>query len=38
MEEMINAHRTLVTKPEKRPLRPMFSWEDNIRMDLWEIG
>jgi hypothetical protein len=32
--------QTLVGKPEgKRPFgRPMHIWEDNIRMDLREIG
>jgi hypothetical protein len=40
MEEMGNAYSTLVGKPErKRPLgRPRHRWEDNIRMDLREIG
>jgi hypothetical protein len=35
-----NAYRILVGKPErKRPLgRPRRKWEDNIRMDLREIG
>jgi hypothetical protein len=35
-----NAYRILVGKPEgKRPLgRPIRRWEDNIRMDLREIG
>jgi hypothetical protein len=35
-----NAYRILVGKPEgKRPLgRPRCRWEDNIRMDLREIG
>jgi hypothetical protein len=35
-----NACRILVVKPEgKRPLgRPRRRWEDNIRMDLREIG
>jgi hypothetical protein len=35
-----NAYRILVVKPEgKRPLgRPRHSWEDNIKMDLREIG
>jgi hypothetical protein len=35
-----NAYRILVGKPEgKRPLgRPRRRWEDNIRMDLREIG
>jgi hypothetical protein len=35
-----NAYRLLVGKPEgKRPLgRPRRRWEDNIRMDLGEVG
>jgi hypothetical protein len=35
-----NAYRILVGKPEgKRPLgRPRRGWEDNIKMDLREIG
>jgi hypothetical protein len=35
-----NAYRILVGKPEgKKPLgRPRHRWEDNIRMDLKEIG
>ena len=35
-----NAHRILVGKPEgKRPLeRPRRRWEDNIKMDLREVG
>jgi hypothetical protein len=35
-----NAYRILVGRPEgKRPLgRPRCRWEDNIRMDLREIG
>jgi hypothetical protein len=38
--EKRNAYRSLVGKPEgKRPLgRPRRRWEDNIRMDLREIG
>jgi hypothetical protein len=38
--EKMNAYRILVGKPEgKRPLgRPRRKWEDNIRMDLREIG
>ena len=34
------AHRVLVGKPEgKRPLgRPRRRWEDNIKMDLREVG
>jgi hypothetical protein len=33
-------HRVLVVKPErKRPLgRPRCRWEDNIKMDLQEVG
>ena len=33
-------HRVLVGKPEdKRPLgRPRHRWEDNIKMDLQEVG
>ena len=33
-------YRVLVGKPEgRRPLgRPRRRWEDNIRMDLWEVG
>jgi hypothetical protein len=33
-------HRVLVVKPEgKRPLaRPRLRWEDNIKMDLQEVG
>jgi hypothetical protein len=40
MGDKKNAYRILVGKPEgKRPLgRPRRSWEDNIRMDLREIG
>jgi hypothetical protein len=40
MEEKRNAYRILVGKPEgKRPLgRPRRKWEDNIKMDLKEIG
>ena len=35
-----NAYRVLVGKPEgKRPLgRPKRRWDDNIRMDLREVG
>jgi hypothetical protein len=38
--EKRNAYRILVEKPEgKRPLgMPRPKWEDNIRMDLREIG
>jgi hypothetical protein len=40
MWENDNAYRILVGKPEgKRPLgRPRRMWEDNIKMDLREIG
>jgi hypothetical protein len=33
-------YRVFVGRPEgKRPLaRPRHRWEDNIKMDLWEIG
>jgi hypothetical protein len=40
MEEGKGAYRVLVGRPEgKRPLgRPRRRWEDNIKMDLTEIG
>ena len=40
MEEGREVHRVLVWKPErKRPLgRPRHRWEDNIKMDLQEVG
>ena len=40
MEESRNAYRVLVGKPEgKRPLgRPRHRWQDNIKMDLKEVG
>jgi len=40
MGDMRNAYGILVGKPEgKRPLgRPMRRWEDNIRMNVREIG
>ena len=40
MEEGRGVHRVLVGKPEgKRPLgRPRCRWEDNIKMDLQEVG
>jgi hypothetical protein len=40
MGEDSGVHRVLVGKPEgKRPLgRPRRSWEDNIKMDLQEVG
>jgi len=38
--ERRGVYRVLVTKPEgKRPLgRPMWKWEDNINVDLQEVG
>jgi hypothetical protein len=38
--EMRNAYKILVGKPERRrPFRkPRHRWEDNIKMDLREIG
>ena len=40
MEEKLGAYRVLVRKPEgKRPLgRPRHRWEDNIKMDLQDVG
>jgi hypothetical protein len=40
MGERRGIYRILVKKPEgKRPLgRPRRSWEDNIKMDLQEVG
>ena len=40
MREGRGVHRVLVGKPEgKRPLgRPRHRWEDNIKMDLQEVG
>ena len=40
MEEGRGVHKVLVGKPEvKRPLgRPRRRWEDNIKMDLEEVG
>jgi len=40
MGEGRGVHRILVGKPEgKTPLgRPRRRWEDNIKMDLWEVG
>jgi hypothetical protein len=40
MGEGRGVHRVLVRKPEgKRPLgRPRRRWEDNIKMDLPEVG
>ena len=40
MEQSRNAYRVLVGNPEgKRPIRrPRRRWEDNIKMDLREVG
>jgi hypothetical protein len=40
MGERIGAYRALVGKPEgRRPLgRPRRRWEENIKMDLREVG
>jgi hypothetical protein len=40
MGEKRGAYRTLVGKPERRRLlgRPRRRWEDNIKMDLREVG
>jgi hypothetical protein len=40
MGEVRGVHRVLVGKPEgKRPLgRPRHRWEDNIKMDVQEVG
>ena len=40
MGEGRDVHRVLVGKPEgKRPLgRPRRRWEDNVKMDLREVG
>jgi len=40
MGERRSVYRVLVGKPEeKRPLgRPKHRWEDNIKMDLQEVG
>jgi hypothetical protein len=40
MEEEIRVHRMLVGKPErKRPMgRPRRRWEDNVKMDVQEVG
>jgi len=40
MGEMTGVYRVLVGNPEgKRPLgRPRHRWEDNIKMDLQEVG
>ena len=40
MEEGRGVHRVLIVKPKgKRPLgRPRRRWDDNIKMDLQEVG
>ena len=40
MEEERGVHKVLVAKPEgKRPFgRPRRRWEDNIKMNLQEVG
>jgi len=40
MGKKSNAHKILIQKPEgKRPLgRHRYRWEDNIKLDLKEIG
>jgi hypothetical protein len=40
MGEERRLHRVLVGKPEgKRPLeRPRCRWEDNIKLDVYEVG
>ena len=40
MELYKNAYRVLVRKPESKRLlgRPIRRWEDNIKMDLREVG
>ena len=40
MGEVRDVHKVLIRKPEgKRPLgRPRRRWEDNIKMDLQEVG
>jgi len=40
MEDRRDVYRVLVGKPEeKRPLgRPRRRWEDNIKLDLQEVG
>jgi hypothetical protein len=40
MGEGRGMHRVLVGKPEgKRPMgRPRYRWEDNVKMDLQEVG
>jgi hypothetical protein len=36
MREKRGAYRILVVRPEGRP--PLGRWEDNIKMDLQEVG
>jgi len=39
MGERVGVYRVLVGKQGKRPLgRPRRRWEDNIKMDLQEVG
>jgi hypothetical protein len=38
MREKMNAYRILVGSPEGKRPRGRFRWEDNIRMDISEIG
>jgi hypothetical protein len=40
MGEERGVHRVLVGKPERKRLlgRPRSRWEDNIKMDLQEVG
>jgi hypothetical protein len=40
MEQMKNSYRILLRKPKGKRLlgRPRYRWEDNIRMNLREIG
>ena len=40
MEEGRGVHKVLVGKPEGKRLlgRPRHRWEDNIKMDLQEVG
>jgi hypothetical protein len=40
MGERRDVYRVLVGKPEGKRLhgRPRCRWEDNIKMDIWEVG
>jgi hypothetical protein len=40
MEEIRNAYKIFVGKPEGKRLlgRPRRRWEDNIKVDIWEMG